>query len=178
MNEHSELKADVQNLNERLNDVEQTSRLNNIEVQGIPERANENLVDILKKIGDKIHLEIDPNQIDYIHRTQLNANSKTKIKNIIVRFTRRQMKENFLASVKNLRATTGSPKLLLEGLSDAVYVNEHLTLNNKLLYRDARQAARDKHYRFVWTKNGSIFVRKDETSRIMLIKNNVSIENM
>nr|CAI5865543.1 unnamed protein product [Callosobruchus analis] len=46
MNEHGKLKADVQNLNERLNDMEQTSLLNNIEIQGIPERANENVVDI------------------------------------------------------------------------------------------------------------------------------------
>nr|CAH7753419.1 unnamed protein product [Callosobruchus chinensis] len=54
--EHCSLKAEVTNLQTKINSLEQVSRLNNIEIQGIPEKQNENLVDVLKKIISTIKL--------------------------------------------------------------------------------------------------------------------------
>ena len=66
----------------------------------------------------------------------------------------------------------------IEGLSDNLYINEHLTLSNKILYKEVRAAAKAKNYKFFWTKNGSIFVRKSDTSRVLLIKNKDGIRDM
>ena len=47
------------------------------------------------------------------------------------------------------------------------HVNEHLSRGNKLLFRDARRAAREKQYKYVWVRGGKIFLRKDDRARVI-----------
>lgn len=44
VDENTELKKNVMNLNNRITEVEQCSRMNDIELSGIPERKSENLL--------------------------------------------------------------------------------------------------------------------------------------
>ena len=178
--ENKKLTSNVQSLTDRLNDLEQMSRSHNLEIQGVPEKNSENLLQVLEKIGNYINYEINPSTVEYIHRVQPNKNSNNTIKNIIVRFSSSREKENILtaAKTKRLQRENGSPKMKIDGLSDNLYINEHLTLSNKILYREVRIAAKSKNYKFHWTKNGSIFVRKNETSRVLLIKNTDAIKTM
>nr|CAH7748148.1 unnamed protein product [Callosobruchus chinensis] len=74
--ENHELKTEVTNLQNRLNSMEQHSRTNNIEIQGVPEKRNENLMEIVKDIGKHVNCDINADKIDYIHRVQYNINSK------------------------------------------------------------------------------------------------------
>ena len=45
-----------------------------------------------------------------------------------------------------------------------IYINEHLTTRNKHLFNLAKDKKRSKNYKFLWTRNGKIFIRKDERS--------------
>nr|CAH7762183.1 unnamed protein product [Callosobruchus chinensis] len=80
--ENHELKTEVANLQNRLNDMEQHSRTYNIEIQGVPEKRNENLMEIVKDIGKHVNCDTNADKVDYIHRVQHNINSKNKIKSI------------------------------------------------------------------------------------------------
>ncbi|CAG9825676.1 unnamed protein product [Phaedon cochleariae] len=139
--ENKKLKSDLDGLQSKMNDLEQVSRSNNIEIQGVPERNNEDLYNILEKIGTYIDCKINPISIDYVHRVQSNHNSTdNKTKNIIVKFISKREKDRFLLSAKTKRiGNNSSPKMSLDGVSDAFYINEHLTLTNKILYREAEQ---------------------------------------
>lgn len=178
--ENDRLKVELNILQSKVNDIEQVARLNNVEIQGIPEREGENLYKIVEKIGEYIKHDISPSSIDCAHRVQTNRTSTDKkIKNIVVRFTSRGERDRFLLAAKNMRMVDkNSRKLSLEGVSDDFYVNEHLTLTNKILYKNARMAAKSKDYKYVWVKNGMIFCRKTDSSRILVIKNSDSIGKM
>lgn len=180
LKENAKLKTDVANLELKLSDLEQSSRLNNIEIQGIPEKQNENLKTVIHEIGNYINYSIASEKIEYVHRVQLNKNSNNKIKNIIVRFNNRNEKENFLAAAKQkrMRKENGSPRMEIKGISDNFYINEHLTLENKILFKQTRSVAKEKHYKYTWTKNGMVFIRKDDTSRIVLVRNTNILENL
>ncbi|KAH9383396.1 hypothetical protein HPB48_024638 [Haemaphysalis longicornis] len=75
------LKKENEHLAKRLADSEQYSRINNIEIKGIPCTEDEDCNDILQKIGDKIGCPVTPADIDVAHRVPAK-----KYKNIIARF--------------------------------------------------------------------------------------------
>ncbi|XP_074042435.1 uncharacterized protein [Leptinotarsa decemlineata] len=181
LNENKKLKSDLVALQTKVNDLDQASRSNNLEIQGIPEKRNEDLLNIVEKIGAYINYNVTPHTVDYALRVQSNHNSSdTTSKNIIVKFTFKKERDLFLMAVKTKRIrNNNSAKMSLDGISDAsIYINEHLTLANKLLYKDVRAAARDKQYKYVWVKNGVIFCRKDDSSRIIAIKSQELLEKM
>ncbi|XP_044749749.1 uncharacterized protein LOC123310349 [Coccinella septempunctata] len=166
-------------LRNRLGELEQAARLNNVEIQGVPEKNDENLLHIVEKIGTYVGHSINSSTIDYAHRVQINKSSgKNTIKNIVVRFTSRGERDRFLMAVRNKRKNIKTPRMSLDGVSGEFFVNEHLTLNNKILYKEARIAAKNKGYKYVWVRNGIVFCRKTDTSGIFVLKNSDSVGRM
>ncbi|CAB3248390.1 unnamed protein product [Arctia plantaginis] len=95
----------------------ETGRRNNLEISGIPLTSkNENLFNILHRIGVKVGFSLTATDIDYIHRvwrfssketlrggeessaSQLEPVKTSTIPNIIVRFTQRKRKCELLAA--------------------------------------------------------------------------------
>ena len=60
---------------------------------------------------------------------------------------------------KVLLAKTGRRELKLEG---NIYINEQLTPNNRKIFALAGAKKRELNYKFLWTKNGIVFLRMDE----------------
>ena len=166
--ETKEIRNTVSSNSEKINAMEQFSRLNNLEIQGIPENENENLQIIFKKICE--FLSLDTLSIDFIHRVPLWEKNSNKHKPIIVRLLSRVDRDAILNAYKGKR-TPQKSGLEIEGLSNSCYINEHLSQHNKTLFKQTREIAKEKVYKYVWVKNGNIFVRKNETSKITHIKN-------
>lgn len=55
---------------------------------------------------------------------------------------------------------------------DPIFVTEHVSDANKDLHAAARQFKKAENYQFLWVRNNKIFMRKNETSNYILIKNN------
>ena len=58
--------------------------------------------------------------------------------------------------------------------TDGIYINENLTLEQSNLFYTARQLKRttgkpDLPYLYVWTKNGTLYVKKSDADRAQLI---------
>lgn len=65
-----------------------------------------------------------------------------------------------------------SNDLGIAGPRSSVFVSEHLTPTNKYLHAAVRKRAKEANYRFVWVRNGRIFVRKsEEDANVILIRN-------
>ena len=58
----------------------------------------------------------------------------------------------------------------IEGTSK-IFINENLTPTRKKLFWKAKQLAKTNNYKFFWTVNGNVFVRKAEETEAVLIKN-------
>lgn len=171
--DNCQLRDSVAELSLRVSDAEQHTRRNNIEIQGIPEKDIENVLSILRKIGDHIGAPVTVTDIDALHRVPHADKANSRPKAIIVKFCSRLKRDNFLAATIKMKrsAPAGStPGLTIEGVSDRLFVNDHLTPANKKLFAATRAAAREKGYRFTWTRDCKIFVRKSDASRVIVIR--------
>lgn len=65
---NTDLKKKVQTLESQLDDIEQYSRSNCLELDGIPEEKNENVCDVIKTVGNALGMHITEEMIDLCHR--------------------------------------------------------------------------------------------------------------
>lgn len=161
-----QLKAHISKLEEDLNNNNQWLRLNNVEIRGVPLKDKENLLEIVTKIGSKIQHPISKHNINFITRIPSREN---RVKPIVVSFLNRYLKEDFVAAARSLKSLCPAD-ISLEG-TGRIFVNDHLTVQNKVLLLKAKQLARDNEFEFVWVKNSKIFVRKNSQSSVIAIKN-------
>ncbi|KAJ8727143.1 hypothetical protein PYW08_015540 [Mythimna loreyi] len=153
-------------LENRQSESEQRSRMNNIEIKGVPISKDEDLFAIIAKIGDKIDFHIQREQINYIARVP-TRNDKLN-KNIICSVHNSYLKNDFIAAAKKCKKLYASD-LGLQG-GNRVYINDHLTLENKLLLNKTKAQAKDRNFEHVWVRGCKIFVRKNTTSPKHCIK--------
>ena len=59
-----------------------------------------------------------------------------------------------------------------------VYINEHLSKNNRSLFAKAQEKKAALGYKFCWTRGGSINVRKTENSQIVTITCEEDLANL
>lgn len=175
--DRTRLNEEVKNLHTRLNSMEQHSRDCNIEIQCVPEHRSENLVTMVTQMAKIISCPLEDKDILYCSRVaKLNPQS-SRPKSIIVRLPSPRVRDNFLAAYVKFNKSNSTEKLnsshigIASDKKQSVYVQEHLSPSNKELHGKARMAAKEKGYKFVWIRNGRIFIRKNETSPAQWIKN-------
>ncbi|CAH2090658.1 unnamed protein product [Euphydryas editha] len=59
-----------------------------------------------------------------------------------------------------------------------VFIQEHLSPQNKALHAAVRIRAKEKGYKYVWVRSGKIFVRKSEDSGYLFIRNMVDLNKL
>ncbi|XP_077290327.1 uncharacterized protein LOC143914110 [Arctopsyche grandis] len=155
----------IDHLEQKLNEKEQWSRRNNIEIKGVPLFKSENLIDTIVNLSKKINYPITPNQINFVARvpSRINNNSKP----IAASFHNYHLKEEFMLAARRLKSLSSKDL----GYSDdkRIFVNDHLTVSNKMLLTKVKALAKEKHFLYVWVKHSKILVRKNNTSPITAI---------
>lgn len=172
--ENHKLNSENVNIKTRLNDLEQYSRVNCLEITGVPEIKNENILTTIKMVATAVHFNLDPTMVDACHRLQKNPNNHNDPPKIIIKFVRRTIKDEFMHCKKVIRnLSTSHLDPTISGTlrtHNPIYINEALSsYNRQLLYR-VRLFKKEKQFKHLWTKDGKIFLRKTDTSKIFRIK--------
>lgn len=144
---------------------EQWARLNNVEIKGVPIKKDENLFSILENLSKAIGYQLPKTQINYVARVPTH---NPKSKHIIVSFINRYIKDEFMAAARLKKIITGSDL----GFGDStlkIFVNDHLTAENKKLLTMVKSTAKEKNVSYVWVKHSKIHVRKNDTSPVHII---------
>lgn len=178
--ENADLKVTVGQLTTRIENIEQQARLNNIEIQGVPEKSNENILHILDHIGQHIQCTILPSDVNSAHRVAHSTPSE-KPKSIIVKFQSKVKRDEILAAAKTKRLSypdKSQPGLVIDNISRGLFINEHLTSNTKLLLKKAKDMSKSNNYKYVWVRNGSVFARKNDRSRVLRIITESDVQKM
>ncbi|XP_077969881.1 uncharacterized protein LOC144424424 [Styela clava] len=170
------LKALVSALQNRfdkdLEDLAQYVRRENIEFHGIPYKEGEKTDEIIIKIGKLLNINVERLDISVSHR--LLRRDKSKIPPIIVRFTNRNKRNEF---IDKKRSTSSIASFGIPGMK-SLYINENLTdYRNNLLYT-ARMSKKDNKYERLWTTNGNIYMRKNKDAPRVPIRKLADIENL
>ncbi|XP_047035820.1 uncharacterized protein LOC124641695 [Helicoverpa zea] len=160
------LQADLARSKYELATYEQRSRLNNVEIKGVPVRKDENLFSIIEAIGQKVNYTCPKSQVNYISRVPIfNSNEKL----IIVSFLNRYVKEDFIAAARAVKDLSTS-HIGFQGSSQRIYVNDHLSIEYKKLLSKVKIMAKEKYYEFVWVKHGKIHILKNTNSKVVIIR--------
>lgn len=169
--ENRELKKEMGKFQNKLNDLEQYGRRNNVEVHGIDEKEGEDVTKLIIELGANLNFKAEElkGQIEAAHRLKpkkVDNKPRTRPAPIIVRFLSRVTQENWMAKHKTGLASFN----IIEGGSQTdIYISENLTAENRHLAYLARKAGRELRFKYVWTKYGTVFMRKDEKSRVLKI---------
>lgn len=164
--ENDVLRTQVTSLSNSVTQLEQYSRLNNVEVRGVPITKSEDCRAIIKAVGEKVSCPVTEADIDTCHRVPVARS--TDAKNIIVRFTSRDKKNDFLRKARKARLSVEDLGFRSQG-TGSVFFNDHLSPQNKRLFASALQLKKEKSWRFLWTDQCMIKARKLEDSQVYKI---------
>lgn len=167
------LKQENEELKEKLNILDQSVRMNCLEITGIPECGKgENVFVTAQIVCSCIGFKLENSMIDSCYRRRENVNKLNQAKTIIIKFLKNSDKQELMKcrkvkrdfSTKYFKDTSLAQYVKNH---EIIYINDFLTIQNKILLHKAKQFKKENNYKFVWTKNGLIFMRKEESSRII-----------
>ncbi|KAL4710909.1 hypothetical protein ACJJTC_002539 [Scirpophaga incertulas] len=172
--QHLKNSVEILILEDLIKQKDQNDRLNNAEIKGVPIKDSENLFEIVSKLGSSINCKVAKSDIKYVVRVPTRNDSKNK--NIIVSFNNRYQKENFVSFARASKSLTA--KEIGFSSENKIYINDHLTFENKTLLNKTKSAAREYGYSFVWVKNCKIFLRKNKTSPVKNVKSELDLKKL
>lgn len=155
------LRQKVTELEEQLNTQAQTRLSNEIEIVGVNECPNESKMHIVLTTAQKMGVPLSEVDIDHVTRAgpKRLSGEVTMPRPLVVKFARRAKKNELLKAAKSRRNVT-TESINVDGPLRKLYFNERLTKANRLLFREAREQSSAAGFRFCWTRNGTILIRK------------------
>lgn len=171
-------------LEDKVEDLQRESRKANIQIQNVPRAPNETKEDLMKMVlsfSNSIDCSIGKKDIKDIYRIQ-NKRDINKSP-IIMEISCTLQKLDILKMTKNFNIRH-KEKLCTKHLGFTkneyvpIYVSEQLTARGARLYFLARDLAKSRAYKFCWTAFGRIYIRKDENSPIIIIKNEFQVNSL
>ncbi|XP_063634839.1 uncharacterized protein LOC134805472 [Cydia splendana] len=180
--ENTALRSQLKEIQQNIDEQEQKARQCNIEIQNLPAKPSENLIHVTLALGKVLNVPLTVESIKAVHRVAPNIQSD-RPKNIIVELCSRRLRDDVIAAARARRGVTvgqllgaaatpsgSGPADQQKAESRPIFINEHLTLKNKILYSKTRKAVAEKNYKFVWIKNAAILVKRDDSSAIIRIR--------
>jgi hypothetical protein len=171
-------------LEDRLEDTMRSRLCRAIDIKNVPidqKETNEDLLNLIfPKLIDTLDLKISKNDIADIYKTK----SKTERKTVVVEFTSTLIKQEILKKTKAFNIRNKSNKLSAKhlGLNKnpdvPIFISETLTHRANRLYFLARDLKKSKNYKYCWTSFGRVYVKKDDDSTVVWIRNEQQVQNL
>lgn len=174
--ENNTLKKTVSDLKRDVDAQQQYTRLNCVEIRGVPESKGENIVHVVTDVANAIRFKFDPGMVDNVHR--LPGSDGNRPRSIILKFVRRIDCNEMLRLAKVKRAFSATDLPHVSRSDSKVYIHPSLTKSNRLLLNAARTTARECNYNFVWFSNGKVMMRKAQGQPAIHVTSNEQLDNI
>lgn len=172
-------------LEDKVEDLQRSSRKTCIELKNVPRKPSENRVDLINMmtcLSNTVNLELCNRDIRDIFRLKAR-NDKEKSPPIIVELGSTILRTDLLRKSKEFnyknKSKLQAKHLGLTTCEDTpVYISEQLTAKGARLFFLARDLAKSKKYKYCWTSFGRVFVRKDDFSKIICVQSEVQVHQL
>ncbi|KOB74690.1 Uncharacterized protein OBRU01_08030 [Operophtera brumata] len=105
------------------------------------------------KVTEHIGVALEPLDIEFAHRVQPRSTvNASHARPIVVRFRQRISKDRVVAAARKHRNMTARD-MGIGGESNKIFVNEHLTKENKILLGLCKRQAKEANYRSEWERD-------------------------
>lgn len=162
-------------LKTKLMNAERLTRSQNVELQSVPETKNENVLHIVNKICETVGFPLTNSEVIHCRRIAKMNPASPKPRSILITLPTPRHRDNFISAIR--RFNKSHPKDLLSsnhiGITtnaSRIYVSEHLSPECKMLHAAARKFSKENSYQFVWVTFGRVYLRKNEKSGPILVK--------
>ena len=178
------LKDCILGLEKKLQDLQFMSRNSSIEIRNIPVGDNESipeLTSVVTRISSALKLDITSNDLRDVYRL---PGKRGVNRSIVAEFSTVNKKTTFLSSVVNFNKNRSTVDKLntetigMPGKRQPVYVAEYLPPSARRIFYLARNYSKENGYKFCWTSNGNIFIRKEVGDKQILIKSEQCLSNI
>ncbi|KAF6202620.1 hypothetical protein GE061_003019 [Apolygus lucorum] len=168
----------LEELTEMINNVDQQARESTVEISGYPEAENENVLEIVKKIGDAVNFPISEQMLDDCYRIKPRNPRIGFPGMIIVSFVRKLDKKGFYSAAWKMKDFNTRNVGFLLGEPSRIYVNNSLTQYNRKLLGACKEFKRKNNFKFVWVRNGCIFLKLSEDSQRIHVKSHGALQQL
>ena len=159
---------------------ERVANLSSLDFSGLPELPQESIGDrrnMVKNICSVFNCEIDLKDVVEVKRIATSSSKKTdRPRTLVVKFSNGMIRDELLTAIRKFNRSRESVddkfNTTLIGISGPrvpIFVGETLTPKSRHLLYLARKCKREKGYKFLWTRGGVIFMKKDESSKAIRI---------
>lgn len=162
--DNSSLRTYLEEMNFEVNALKQKSLESHFLISNVIKTNDENLHVLIERISN--HLDIPFNASNFLGVSRMASKNQKGVQPVLVRSVNVRVKEQFMNAVKDRPFTCEEIGL---GLKQQIYFNHHLTPSNQRILGAARKFRKEHNYRFVWFSHGSVFIRKDENSKIIRV---------
>lgn len=181
--ENLDMKMCINDLSSRINQLEQQTRSNNVEVQCLPEKKQENLFQIVAQLSKVVGSGIEESDIKHCTRVAKQNTTNSRPRSIVVQLASPRIRDQFLAATIKYNKLNPDNKLNTLHLGYAgpktpIFITEHLSTTNKALHAAARIKAKELGYQFVWVRGGRIFMRKEQEAEQILVRNKDTLNKL
>lgn len=174
LQENVKLKKIINELEIRVDEMEQYSRSNTLEINGIVEQEHENVLEVVKAVGNGLGCLITDEMVDACHR--VGQRGREKPRGIVVKFTRRSVKEDLLHKRRVKRNFNTKDIGITDRLAEVIYIGESLTQQRRRIFNAARALKKDKGFQFLWIRNGRILLRTEEGAKVTVLSSLEQVE--
>ena len=160
----------------KVDELKQYGRRQNLEIVGVPGKENENTNAIVLEVAKMLDVDIMSSHISTSHRlSKKTASSRNNSGSspIIVRFTSRDIRNQIYVNRKKARFVDLKNFSVYD--TKNIFVNKNLTPIRKQLFWKTKQQVKNKSWKYIWTHNGNVFVKKDDNATIIAIKNELDL---
>ena len=165
-----QLEQQVQQQQQAINDLEQYSRRNILNIDGVPESEGEQPVKVAIEIAKLAGVKLSPPDIDRAHRLG-RPRGNTRPRTILVKFVTYQKREELWAARKNLKkAELPGTSMFTAETRKNIFLAENLTQENQRVMFTARQLRRDGKLWAAWTDGCTMKIRVSENSPTKVVK--------
>lgn len=137
--------------------LKQYLRRDLLEVHGIPQNLEEKTDDLVQHVAELAEINLDASDISISHRLPAK---RGKTAAIIVKFTRRKVRDNIYNNRYKLRGKTTSDLGFTQ--SNRIYINESFTAKGKQLFYEVKTYQKSHNFKYIWSRNGSVYLRKND----------------
>ena len=162
----------------KVDELEQYGRRQNLEIVGVPEKEDENTNAIVLEVAKMLDVDIMSSHISTSHRLpkkKVSSRNNSGSSPIIARFTSRDIRNQIYANRKKAKARFVDLKNFSVSDTKNIFVNENLTPTRKQLFWKTKQEVKNNSWKYIWTHNGNVFVKKDDNASITAIKNELDL---
>ncbi|VVC91100.1 unnamed protein product [Leptidea sinapis] len=177
----------IEDLKAQVNDREQEAVCNDFEISGIPEQPGESAAHLVCRIAEKLGVTFEECDLVLTERAGVRrapsgdagtpAQAQLRPRPLVVRLSRRSARDAFLQAARVRRNVT-TEGLGLTTNPTKIYINERLSKFNKIIFFKMRTIARANNWKYAWTRQGRLYVRREPGRAAFRIRNEQDLKKI